>query len=86
MKNLLSVLVVIMLISCGSAESGNQKEQEKIRIRELKRHKCIQYFNEGGMNYIVVHSTNSSGGVSVVNLTLDSLKTEYYKKELQRIK
>ena len=81
MKKLLGVLLAVMLISCGSAESGHNCKNSSIK-RELAYPAELQYLNENGMKYMVF--TAYSGGVSVVNVTLDSLKSEYYRRELNK--
>ena len=89
MKNLSILMLCVTLFSCGSepehvnknvvAESYITHDYEEIEY-PVKLH----FVEKSGMKLIIASSVSSYGGVSIINLTLDSLQVEYYKKQLNK--
>lgn len=43
----------------------------------------LHYIEKAGMQYMIASGTYGESGTAITNLTLDSLKTEYYLRELE---
>lgn len=87
MKQIILFLAIGLLVSCTNEVQvpdnvKNEKVSEDSSLM-ISHHLEIGFINRGGMKYIF--GTNHwNGGVEVVNVTLDSLKAEQIKKELNK--
>ena len=93
MKQLTLILTLLIFVSCNNAapednvltETKTTKPSPESELQYISDDGRIGigYLKRGGMEYIV--SINRYyGGVKIVNVTLDSLKAEQIKKELNK--
>jgi len=74
MKTLIIIITALLFYSCADREI-----KQAVQTNELTYPVGIQYFQKDGMDYMIVYTGRSQGGVSLRNLTLDKIQIEYYK-------
>ena len=78
MKYIISLMIVFVLSNC------------EVKVKESNAYDSgtydIHHTTIRGMDYVIISSSRVSpdAGVTVVNLTKDSLEVEYYKKMLKQ--
>lgn len=89
-KIIFAILIVCMFISCEKGQKEAQKtdgptKESSLKIEDLEHPIRIQYIERKGMNYMIISTPSSDGGVHVVNLTLDSVMVRRYELDLIEI-
>lgn len=92
MKNLMTktaiTLCVILAVVFSSCKSGETKRvvtesYHDNNFEMLGYPVKLHYVKRSGMKYMIASGTFGEAGVSICNLTLDSLQVEFYKRSLE---
>lgn len=75
LKNLLLIFFVFIFASCLKNDVDLNNKKELVNIDNS----FVHHHNE--MEYLIIYQ--AQGGISVINLTLDSLKKDFFKKSLE---
>lgn len=79
---LTALILLTIIFSCSDDLIERQDNYETVEAEPITREYSKTWlfkYKEAGMNYIIF---SHDGGI--VNITLDSLKTAYYKKQLTK--
>lgn len=84
---ILLTLLSIILMSCSETKKDSyvDKLNENSSI-SLKYPVKLQLVEISGMSFMIAYGVGSDASISMINLTLDSLRVEYYKKSLNQDK
>lgn len=86
-----AIALYAMLAVVFSSCEGNKTEPKKVvtEARGTRNYEKIgypvklHYTERGGMKYMIASGYYGDAGVSICNLTLDSLQVEFYKRSLK---
>lgn len=92
MKNLITktaitlcVILAVVFSSCTSKETKRVETESyhDNNFEVLGYPVKLHYVERSGMKYMIASGTYGEAGVSICNLTLDSLQVEFYKRSLE---
>lgn len=85
MKIQFFALILLFALSCEQ-KSSNKVETDAYESSDYEVVGFpvkIHYMERNGMEYMIASGSYGEAGVSICNLTLDSLQVEFYKKSLK---
>jgi hypothetical protein len=83
----LYAMLAFVLSSCNNEKTESNRVVTKARItqnyEEIGYPVKLHYVERSGMKYMIASGSYGEAGVSICNLTLDSLQVEFYKRSLK---
>ena len=83
LSHILYILLALVFISCADKREQKMVENKKYETADYEKIGYpvkIHTINRSGMKYIIASGTYGDAGVDIINVTLDSLMVEYYKR------
>jgi len=79
------VLLSVVLSSCEEENSKRIVTEARVtnNYEEIGYPVKLHYIERSGMKYMIASGQFGEAGVSISNLTLDSLQVEFYKRSLK---
>lgn len=87
MRNLSILMLCITLFSCDSENVNKSVITESYETHNYERIGFpvkLHFVEKSGMKLMIASGSYGESGTSIINLTLDSLQVEYYKKQLNK--
>ena len=82
----LYAMLVVVLSSCDGGKTESKRVITETRVtknyEEIGYPVKLHYIERSGMKYMIASGQYGEAGVSIRNLTLDSLQVEFYKRSL----
>jgi hypothetical protein len=81
----LYAILAVVFFSCEKKNSKRVVTEARFtnNYEEIGYPVKLHYIEKGGMKYMIASGQFGEAGVSVCNLTLDSLQVEFYKRSLK---
>lgn len=81
----LYAMLAVVFSSCESANSKRVVTEARLtqNYEEIGYPVKLHYIERSGMKYMIASGQFGEAGVSICNLTLDSLQVEFYKRSLK---
>ena len=83
----LYVMLAVVFPSCNGDKTVSKKVVTEARVtqnyEEIGYPVKLHYIERCGMKYMIASGQYGEAGVSISNLTLDSLQVEFYKRSLK---
>jgi len=81
----LYAMLVVVFSSCENENSKRVVTEERVtkNYEEIGYPVKLHYIERNGMKYMIASGQFGDAGVSICNLTLDSLQVEFYKRSLK---
>lgn len=81
----LYAMLAVVFSSCESKNSKRVVSEARVtqNYEEIGYPVKLHYIERSGMKYMIASGQFGEAGVSICNLTLDSLQVEFYKRSLK---
>ena len=83
----LYAMLAVVFSSCEADKTESKRVVTEARVtrnyEEIGYQVKLHYIERSGMKYMIASGQYSEAGVSICNLTLDSLQVEFYKRSLK---
>ena len=81
----LYAMLVVVFSSCENENSKRVATEARVtkNYEEIGYPVKLHYIERSGMKYMIASGQFGEAGVSICNLTLDSLQVEFYKRSLK---
>jgi hypothetical protein len=81
----LYAMLAVVFSSCENENSKRVVTEARVtnNYEEIGYPVKLHYIEKGGMKYMIASGQFGEAGVSICNLTLDSLQVEFYKRSLK---
>jgi len=83
----LYAMLAVVLSSCDGGKTESKRVVTEARVtqnyEEIGYPVKLHYIERSGMKYMIASGQYGEAGVSICNLTLDSLQVEFYKRSLK---
>lgn len=84
---IIAICTMLAIVFCSCVNSDSKKVITEARetkdYEEIGYPVKLHYVEKSGMKYMIASGHFGEAGVSISNLTLDSLQVEYYKRSLK---